>query len=163
MYIYKITNTINGMSYIGLKTKSVEESKDYYGSGKLIQRAIKKHGKENFIKEILEDGIKDFKYLCERERYYINLHNTKNNGYNITEGGLGSLGRLTSKETKLILAEKQRGRIKTQEEINKLSKSHSMAMIGKPLPISDLPCPHCGKIMAKSHMTRWHGDKCKMK
>lgn len=70
-------------------------------------------------------------------------------------------GRPVSEETKTKLAEIQRGRIKSQDEKNKLSKSLSNILRGKSLPISDKPCPHCKKTMAKSHMTRWHGDKCK--
>lgn len=203
MYIYKITNLINGHCYVGLKTSDVEQSKNYYGSGKLIQNAIKKYGKHNFTKEILETNIDNFQLLCERERYYIQLYDTKNNGYNMTDGGLGMYGykpteehkknmsksisskvgikksketkqllsniakerkgRPVSAQTRLILAETQRGRIKTQEEKDKQSKSLSNSLIGKPLPISDIPCLHCGKIMAKSHMTRWHGDRCKYK
>ena len=42
MYIYKITNTINNKIYIGLSTKSVEESINYLGSGEIQSRAIKK-------------------------------------------------------------------------------------------------------------------------
>ena len=100
MYIYKITNNINGNSYVGLKTSTVEESLEYYGSGKLIQQAIQKYGKENFTKEILERDITDFNYLCDLEKYYISLHNTKVNGYNMTDGGLGSLGYTQTKEHK---------------------------------------------------------------
>ena len=48
MYIYKITNNINGKEYIGYKTKTVNESKNYYGSGIIIKHAIKKYGKDNF-------------------------------------------------------------------------------------------------------------------
>ena len=44
MYIYKITNMINGKVYIGQSTKSITECLDYYGSGILIQNAIKKSG-----------------------------------------------------------------------------------------------------------------------
>ncbi len=100
MYIYKITNSINGNSYVGLKTSTVEESESYYGSGKLIQDAIKKYGKHNFTKEILERDIVSFELLCERERYYIQLYNTKENGYNMTDGGLGMHGYKPTEEHK---------------------------------------------------------------
>jgi group I intron endonuclease len=98
MYIYKITNQLNGKAYVGLKTLTVEESTDYYGSGKLIQLAIEKYGKENFTKEILERGVDSFDELCSLERHYIVLHDTKINGYNMTDGGLGMYGYTPTEE-----------------------------------------------------------------
>ena len=56
MVIYKTTNTINGKYYIG-KQKSY--TKSYLGSGTAIKQAIKKYGKNNFKKEILE--------VCDKE------------------------------------------------------------------------------------------------
>ena len=46
------TNLINNKKYIGMHYGS--EDDDYLGSGKLLTRAIKKYGKENFKREILE-------------------------------------------------------------------------------------------------------------
>ncbi len=51
MVIYKTTNLKNGKYYIG-KQKSYTDS--YFGSGTALKFAIKKYGKENFKKEILE-------------------------------------------------------------------------------------------------------------
>ena len=51
MYIYCITNIISNKQYVGLTTRAIDESKNYYGSGVYIMRAIKKHGKHNFKKE----------------------------------------------------------------------------------------------------------------
>lgn len=94
MYIYKTTNLINGKIYIGLSTKLVEESESYYGSGNSILIAIKKYGKENFKKEILERDIEDRDYLCELEIFYIAKYNSAKRGigYNLTHGGDGALG-----------------------------------------------------------------------
>lgn len=53
-YVYKITNLINGKTYVGQR-KIVRDKtwEDYYGSGKLIKQAIAKYGKENFLKELI--------------------------------------------------------------------------------------------------------------
>ena len=55
MQIYKITNLINGKIYIG---QDSNDRLDYFGSGLLIKRAIKKYGKENFNKQIIPKAIK---------------------------------------------------------------------------------------------------------
>lgn len=52
--IYQITNLVNGKIYIGKhETTNIEDG--YFGSGNLIQAAIKKHGLENFEFKILID------------------------------------------------------------------------------------------------------------
>ena len=89
MYIYKTTNLINGKIYVGLSTKTVEEGTKYYGSGKLINKAIKQYGLENFTKEILTRDIEDKKQLAKLEVEFIKEYNStdRNIGYNISAGG----------------------------------------------------------------------------
>lgn len=87
MQIYKITNTINNKIYIGKDTKS---DINYFGSGLLINRAIMKYGRENFIKEII-DETDDYEELSLKEIYWIDKYKSFNReiGYNITKGGDG--------------------------------------------------------------------------
>ena len=89
-YIYETTNLINGMKYIG-KHKSKEFDKNYYGSGTSLNRAITLYGKENFLVRVLEEipDDKDYKYLAEREMFYINKYNAvkSNEFYNMSYGG----------------------------------------------------------------------------
>jgi len=68
-----------------------------------------------------------------------------------------------TEEHKSKISKAATGRIKSQEERDKMSKSISDVLKGKPLPVATEPCRYCGRIMAKSHMTRWHNDKCKNK
>lgn len=80
--IYKITNKLNGKSYIG---QSIHCGKrfDEHCSGKkqFIDETIQLEGKENFTFELLEECEKD--QLNEREDYYIAKYNTMfPNGYN---------------------------------------------------------------------------------
>lgn len=87
MQIYKITNLINGKIYIG---KDVESNQKYMGSGNLIKKAIKKHGLENFKKEILEECLSKDE-LCNKEKYWIDFFKSTDLkiGYNISKGGDG--------------------------------------------------------------------------
>ena len=87
MQIYKITNLINNKIYIGKDTTS---NPSYFGSGLLINRAFDKYGKQNFIKEII-DETSDYKELSEKEIYWISYYNSTNKeiGYNISKGGDG--------------------------------------------------------------------------
>lgn len=50
MIIYKTTSLINGKSYVGQDSKNRSE---YLGSGLLLNKVIKKYGRENFEKETI--------------------------------------------------------------------------------------------------------------
>jgi len=52
--IYKITNKVTGMYYIGKKALNKgKKYETYWGSSKQLTADIKQYGKEHFIKEIL--------------------------------------------------------------------------------------------------------------
>lgn len=85
-YLYKITNLINNKIYIGIhSTDNLDDG--YFGSGQALKRAIKKYGKENFKKEILEW----FDWKCEalqREAEIVNEEFIKRTDvYNLMAGG----------------------------------------------------------------------------
>jgi len=103
MIIYKTTNLINGIIYIG---KYCGNRKSYIGSGRDFREDVKEYGRDNFTRETLEDGITDHDYLCERERYWITFYNSTNPeiGYNLTNGGAGTFGRIFSEENKKKLS-----------------------------------------------------------
>lgn len=87
MVIYEIINTVNNKRYIG---KDKHNNPNYFGSGRLINKAIKKYGKDKFIKIILE-YCESEEHMSDRERYWINITNaqTSKQYYNIGEGGIG--------------------------------------------------------------------------
>ena len=105
--IYKHTCTITNESYIGQTLKTMEERLRRHkwdsnnGSDTHFHRAIRKYGIENFTSEILEEcisvqsNLKSKQTIADqREIFWINYYDTYNNGYNLTEGGNGSLGYL---------------------------------------------------------------------
>jgi group I intron endonuclease len=67
MVIYLITNLINGRKYVGMDSNN---NPKYLGSGTLILQALKKYGRENFKKEILE-YCNSIQEMEEKETYWI--------------------------------------------------------------------------------------------
>lgn len=97
MIIYKTTNLINGKIYVG---KDTYNNPSYLGSGIYISRAIKKYGKQNFIKEVI-DSTESLEELNEKEKYWVKFCNCKvPNGYNLTDGGEGAPGYRWTKKQK---------------------------------------------------------------
>lgn len=90
--IYKITNITNGMYYIG-QHKTRNPTDTYMGSGHYIERAIKKHSTDNFIKEILFD-FDNFDDMNNKEKELVPVNECYPNNpmsYNLVEGGSGQL------------------------------------------------------------------------
>lgn len=92
-FIYKITNTVNGKSYIGQTIQDVKERFYQHCAVKCdravlqmaIHKAILKYGKSNFTVEVIEEV--ESNSLNDRERYWIEYYGSYNNGYNSTKGG----------------------------------------------------------------------------
>lgn len=103
--IYKLYNNITKKSYIGKSTnieKRFIEHKNMAlrGDGYYIHSSIAKYGVENFDFIVLEEC--EEKELNKREKYYIEMFNSFENGYNLTTGGDGfdSFSSPTSKFSK---------------------------------------------------------------
>lgn len=98
--IYKITNVLTGMAYIGqTKKEYIAARLDGHfctaRAGKTtspMHEDMRKHDRSCFKLEILEAGI-PYNQLHSKEIEYIARYNTVfPNGYNITRGGGGTLG-----------------------------------------------------------------------
>jgi group I intron endonuclease len=89
MFVYRTTNLINGKFYIGQHSTN-DLTDGYKGSGLLIRKAFKKHGKENFKFDVIEFSDSR-EYLDKLEKNLIKAEEALNNeiGYNIHQGGLG--------------------------------------------------------------------------
>jgi predicted GIY-YIG superfamily endonuclease len=93
MIIYKVTNRINGMVYIGQTRTSLEKRWSSHRSAVnsrfscfKLQKAIKEYGAENFtIEQIDCAATKD--EANSKEMYWIKHYNSVENGYNTSPGG----------------------------------------------------------------------------
>jgi group I intron endonuclease len=130
-YVYETTNLINGKKYIGKRSCKCNIEKDkYIGSGTVLKAAIKKYGKENFKKEILQI-CENEEMAYEWEKVYIEqVKAYKNNKYyNISTGGDGfsseDIKRLWENDThRTNMSLKMKGRVFTEEHKMKLSMAH---------------------------------------
>jgi group I intron endonuclease len=134
--IYKTTNLVNGKIYVGQHLIQPETSANdnYLGSGCLIQRSIKKYGKENFKREILE--FCEDNNINQREIFWINELNSNNLkiGYNIANGGEGgdNLSNHPDLENiKIKISNAGKGRKFSEETRKKMSFSQKGRVISK--------------------------------
>ena len=147
----------SGKSYIGQSVDLVKRHREFVRfnksySGITINRARKKYNNINDWKyKVLEYCGVD--KLDEREKYYIALYDTMNNGYNSNEGGEGNVGLKQNEETRRKISlsqigeknnnygkprplevrrkisEGNKGRILSDEQRLKLSKAHDNVKI----------------------------------
>lgn len=143
LQIYKITNLVTGLSYIG---KDQSDCEIYMGSGILLWNSYRKrfqredlnsnnrsHHKwvyeQNEIYKYYEKIIlhicEDKQELCELEKYYIKKYDTiRPNGYNIANGGEGGylIAGYTSEEKEALkkkISEKTKEAMSTPEIRNR--------------------------------------------
>lgn len=125
MIIYKLTNRITGLSYIGQTSRKLEDR--LYGhfhskSNSYVSRAIQKYGKDAFEISILQ-SCKSLEDLNLSEQFWIKELNTMNPfGYNLDSGG--SLNKTFSQSTKTKMSEKAKQRTGILNSFYK--KSHNL-------------------------------------
>lgn len=128
---YITTNLINGKQYVGdHSTDNLDDS--YLGSGKLILRAIKKYGKENFKREILEVSESKEEAFDLQEKYINEYETLKPIGYNLSPKGghfvSGSLSEETKRKISISKKGKEtwmKGKTHKKESIEKLKVPHN--------------------------------------
>lgn len=131
-YIYLTTNLVNGMLYVGKKTGAFNPK--YLGSGKLVRRAVAKHGFESFTVQILAEAESkeelntleiDFidKLKCVTDKRY----------YNLMPGGHGGLVPLDEKgkQKKHDKLSEKRKAFLSSEAGAKFRENHSKTMSGR--------------------------------
>lgn len=123
--LYRLTSP-SGKSYIGVSSKTtearwakhIEHALGRRDSGALYS-ALRKYGINSFSVETLVIA-NDWEYLCELEKRAISVMRTKAPyGYNITDGGEGTIGRAISEEQRMNISMGQKRRFQRFDEIEK--------------------------------------------
>ena len=139
-YIYLTINKVNHKTYVGQKkliTKTWDKD-NYLGSGKHLKCAIKKYGRENFEKFLIQ-FCSTKEELDKQEIFWIAEYRKRGLAqYNIADGGQGgnlthswNKGKTLSDEhkAKLSVAHKgqvawNKGKMMSEETKKKISESH---------------------------------------
>jgi group I intron endonuclease len=148
MIVYLIENLINGKKYVGMDTNN---NPKYLGSGILITKAIKKYGKENFKKSVLEYCF-SIEELEVKETWWINYFNAleREDFYNLEDNkkrGINPFANKTPEELRKIFS-----KIQNKERNEKIGKANS-----KPKPKG------FGDMMSEIHKGRKRSEESKLK
>lgn len=125
-YVYKVGNTVNGKSYIGITSRSTEtrwkehlsRSVNCHRNSRLYA-AIRKYGVEQFeVTTLDQTNCED--HVRELEKQYISKYDTYMNGYNCNLGGHGFL--TFPDEIRKKISEGQKGKVIPLESRKKMSE-----------------------------------------
>lgn len=162
--IYKITNVLNGKSYIGQSINiplrwSRHKNFPLEKSNYPLYKAFKKYGIENFAFDILEEC--SVENLNDREIFWIKTFNSYYEGYNQTLGGQGSSNnviKISIEDLKIIysllsdsnLTQKEIAKMFSvgEDTISEINTGKTRVFEGYEYPIRKNwhnYCPNCGK------------------
>lgn len=131
--IYKTTNTVNNKIYIGKhQTENINDS--YLGSGVSLEKAVKKYGKESFVKEILYVFDNEEEMNSKEKELVTEEFIKRKDNYNKSlggEGGSNFKGKKHTDETKQKLSEIAKKRIYSEETRNKISEGNRKRVISE--------------------------------
>ena len=157
----------SGKKYIGVTSRTLGErlkehagpkDKRRPGSSKL-KNAIKKYGLESVEARVIKDGL-SYDQALVVEKVFIEAYDTKNNGYNLTDGGEGVLGRVRSKEESELISKRQRERFQDPKEREKISKGVSKYIRENPEAVERTKEKRKAVVESESHR-KMMSDKMK--
>lgn len=169
--IYKITNLKNQKFYIGQsKNLNNREHNHFYQlernehHNEILQNSFNKHGKENFIFEVLEEI--DSNYLSNREKYWLDFYGGLNNKkiYNMKDPLTNEYSDYTKVKVSKIMSGENNpnfGNKWTDEQKENLSKKKK----GKTLVemVGEEKAKKAKEKMSKSQKGRKHPEEVKEK
>lgn len=134
MYIYKITNTVNGKVYIGQSIRPIEKRFQRHINDAVnnvldthFARAIRTYGEDNFKLELIET-CNTQEELNLREQYWIRHYDSIHNGYNETDALYKRGGNTYFSKTESEMAEIS-DKIRKSKVGSKNPHSHSVKVL----------------------------------
>jgi hypothetical protein len=120
--VYRTSNILNGKFYIGVNKVRENDllNESYLGSGPAIIAAVKKYGRENFKKEIIQI-FDDAESAYAFEEKIVDASDRLS--YNMKGGGLGGRGLKMSDKQKKQVSLHHKGKTNSPEQRKKISKS----------------------------------------
>jgi group I intron endonuclease len=135
MIAYRITNTVNGMQYVGVTTMTLRKrwschiAESRGGGQRVLCKAIRKYGRESFCVEHVANAL-SMTDLGPLEAVLVDQAKCRvPSGYNMTSGGDGAPGMKHSEDTRKRIGKAAIGRVVTQAVRDRLRAAH----IGKKL------------------------------
>lgn len=127
--VYLILNLINGKRYVGQTTQPLKVRMAQHMCGNcVVDRAIQKYGIENFYCGVIKTCASK-EELDYWEKYFIAaLHTKKPYGYNLTDGGEGTVGYHPTPEMRAKQSAIHKGKPHSPEWCAKIAA----ALAGKP-------------------------------
>lgn len=119
--IYRATCSKNGKCYIGYDSKwpkrRYEHKQSMKDGDQVFYRALRKYGWQSFVWEVLYQSKDANHTLKEMEPFFIRennscIHFNNSNGYNMTEGGEGTIGYKHTAKTRSLIGKMLKGKTK---------------------------------------------------
>ena len=154
-YVYKITNTVNNKSYIGISIHEPTQGRikeHLAGRGnRYLANAVKKYGKDAFTYDILEANVFD-EFLPDLEVAYIaNFNTVAPHGYNLTSGGYHAI---PSELTRRKISEAVKGK-----KNGFFGKEHSEETKHKISEANKNPSEETRQKMSEAKKGKYKGEK----
>ena len=122
--IYKYTSRVNGKVYVGKTSQGLlrRHNQHRFGRHSPFNDALRKHGVDNFHLEILAEVDSNWSSFTEMLFIAALRSNDRRFGYNVTDGGEGTLGHRHRRDTKERIRQKMTNRPVTDDFRKKIGR-----------------------------------------
>lgn len=122
--VYLIMNLVNGKKYVGQTVRSLEKRMLQHTYDNLcVDKAMRKYELENFYYGVVKSCASKEELVYWEKYFIVALKSKVPNGYNLTDGGEGTVGRKHTPETLAKMSASKLGKKRSAETRAKISVS----------------------------------------